>query len=87
MKQKEVTHDKLAMRLGIILTKLFSGHRINQKTLAEEFKVTERTIQRDLNQRLMYLPIERHSSDYHLCSEFLKGLVVSNRTNFSHEKK
>ena len=59
-------HDTLAKRLGLILTRLNSGERLNLSHLAEEFSVTERTLQRDFNERLNYLPIEREGSTYYL---------------------
>lgn len=59
-------HDTLAKRLGLILTRLNSGERLKLSTLAEEFSVAERTLQRDFNERLNYLPIERDGSTYYL---------------------
>ena len=43
-------HQKLAFRLSDILTRLNEGRRLSVSELAEEFKVSERTIQRDLNE-------------------------------------
>jgi len=59
-------HDKLAVRLGIILTGLFSGKSLNIIQLATEFNVTTRTIQRDINHLLMYLPIDKQQGCYSL---------------------
>lgn len=59
-------HDTLAQRLGIILTKLNNGQRLSISSLAEEFNVSERTIQRDLNVRLAYLPLQREGQHYSL---------------------
>lgn len=59
-------HDTLAQRLGIILTKLNSGQHLSISSLAEEFNVSERTIQRDLNVRLAYLPLQREGQHYSL---------------------
>lgn len=59
-------HDTLAQRLGIILTKFHSGQRLSISSLAEEFNVSERTIQRDLNVRLAYLPLQRQGQHYSL---------------------
>jgi len=59
-------HDTLAKRLGLILTRLNSGERLTLSVLAQEFNVTERTLQRDFNERLCYLPIEREGSTYFL---------------------
>ena len=68
-------HDTLGMRLGIILTELFSVRAVKIDTLAVEFNVSERTIQRDLNERLMYLPINHNAGRYALDAEFLSGLT------------
>ena len=65
------THDKLGLRLGLILTKLNAGERINVDALSVEFNVSRRTIQRDLNQRLAYLPLEQQGSDYWLSAASL----------------
>jgi predicted DNA-binding transcriptional regulator YafY len=65
------THDKLGQRLGLILTKLNSGERLHIEELATEFNVSTRTIQRDLNQRLAYLPIEHSGKNYWLISSSL----------------
>lgn len=59
-------HDTLAQRLGVILTKLNNGQRLVISELAHEFNVSARTIQRDLNVRLAYLPLEREGQTYWL---------------------
>ncbi|MDF2403349.1 WYL domain-containing protein [Aeromonas sp. 5HA1] len=59
-------HDTLAQRLGVILTKLNHGQRLVISELAHEFNVSPRTIQRDLNVRLAYLPLEREGQTYWL---------------------
>lgn len=59
-------HDTLAQRLGVILTKFNSGQRLVISELAHEFNVSPRTIQRDLNVRLAYLPLEREGQTYWL---------------------
>ncbi len=59
-------HDTLAQRLGVILTKLNHGKRLVISELAHEFNVSPRTIQRDLNVRLAYLPLEREGQTYWL---------------------
>lgn len=64
-------HDTLAKRLGLILTRLNSGERLTLSVLAQEFNVTERTLQRDFNERLCYLPIERDGSTYSLNPVYL----------------
>lgn len=64
-------HDKLAQRLGMILTKLNAGEHLQIASLAQEFNVSERTIQRDLNKRLSYLPLEREGQVYWLAPNYL----------------
>ena len=59
-------YDKVALRLAMILTKLNDGELLRVKALSQEFGVTERTIQRDLNERLSFLPFVREDGDYRL---------------------
>lgn len=54
-------NDKILTRLTKILRKLSERTMPRIKDLAKEFKVTERTIQRDVYQRLLYFPIEKNS--------------------------
>lgn len=76
-------HDTISMRLGTILTKLNNGEKLNLKGLSEEFNVSIRTIQRDLNERLSYLPIKREESYYFLDSRTLGKLSFSDIKNFA----
>lgn len=69
-------HDKLAKRLGIILTRLNTGEKLYLEELAREFNVSERTLQRDFNERLNYLPIERIGACY-----FLDPKVLGRQSN------
>lgn len=50
-------HDKVAFRLATILQKLNQGEILVEKELAEEFNVSIRTIQRDLRERFVFLPL------------------------------
>nr|WP_241909442.1 WYL domain-containing protein [Vibrio splendidus] len=59
-------HDTLAKRLGIILTRLNTGEKLYLEELSREFRVSERTLQRDFNERLNYLPIQRDGACYFL---------------------
>lgn len=52
-------HDKILTRLVQILTKLYYGETLCVSDLAEEFNVSTRTIQRDMNQRLAGFPLEK----------------------------
>lgn len=59
-------HDKLGYRLGLILTRLNNGESIAVRELSEEFNVCEKTIRRDLTQRLAYLSLIRLAGRYRL---------------------
>lgn len=52
-------HDTLVYRLAQILIKLNQGEKLDPQALAAQFNVNLRTIQRDLNERFAYLPLER----------------------------
>lgn len=58
------SHDTIATRLTQILTKLNSGERFTIQELADEFNVSIRTIQRDLNERFDYLPLKKENGYY-----------------------
>lgn len=73
----EKSHDKLSFRLGLILTKLNSGESFTAKELSEEFNVHIRTIQRDLNERLSYFPIEK-DGDYYSMEDYALGKLSFN---------
>lgn len=67
-------HDTLVYRLAQILVKLNQGEKLNPKSLADEFGVNLRTIQRDLNVRFAYLPLQKTNGLYELDSAFLGKL-------------
>lgn len=50
-------YDTILTRLTIILSRLNDGEALYVKELAEEFNVSDRTIQRDFNERLVSFPI------------------------------
>ena len=50
-------YDKILTRLTIILSRLNDGEALSVKELAKEFNKSERTIQRDFNERLISFPI------------------------------
>lgn len=50
-------YDTILTRLTIILSRLNDGEALSVKELADEFNVSERTIQRDFNERLISFPI------------------------------
>ena len=50
-------YDKILTRLTIILSRMNDGEALSVAELAKEFNVSERTIQRDFNERLIHFPI------------------------------
>ena len=76
-------HDKIATRLAIILTKLNASESFTVEELVEEFGVTKRTIQRDLNERLSYLPLKKEHNRYSLETYYLGKLNFNDIKNFS----
>ncbi|MGO2143630.1 MAG: helix-turn-helix transcriptional regulator [Serratia bockelmannii] len=50
-------HDKLALRLSVIISRLLAGESLSMKALSAEFGVSERTLRRDFHQRLLHLDL------------------------------
>lgn len=59
-------HERLAYRLVNIIVKLNQGESVHPATLAREFKVNIRTIQRDLNERFAFLPLLNEAGSYRI---------------------
>jgi hypothetical protein len=76
-------HDTLVYRLAQILVKLNQGERLNPQGLADEFGVNLRTIQRDLNVRFAYLPLQKSEGHYHLDPTFLGKLSTKDVERFA----
>ena len=55
MTQAERRHDRLAVRLSLIISRLVAGETLSMRKLAAEFGVSVRTLRRDFRERLMYL--------------------------------
>lgn len=72
MKEQHDRYDRLAVRLSIIISRLLAGHALTLKTLADEFGVSERTLQRDFQQRLIHLGIEYAGGTYRLARRPLR---------------
>lgn len=77
-------HDSLAVRLTSILLKLNQGEPLDPQALAQEFNVTLRTIQRDLNERLAFLPLEKDAGRYVLDTAYLGRLTLGDLERFAH---
>ena len=76
-------HDTLAYRLAQMLVKLNQGEKLHPQALADEFGVNLRTIQRDLNVRFAYLPLEKTDGYYHLDTTFLGKLSTKDVDRFA----
>ncbi len=76
-------HDKTATRLVGILSKFNNGEQFTANELAHEFNVSIRTIQRDLNERLGFLPILKHNGYYCLEDYALGKLSFKDIQNFA----
>ncbi len=66
MSDNRSRHDRLAVRLSLIISRLMAGESLSLKTLSDEFGVTERTLQRDFHQRLVHLDLEYRNGRYNL---------------------
>lgn len=76
-------HDKLSTRLGLILQRFNNGERLSLKELAREFGVGVRTIQRDLHERLAFMPIKKENGKYFLEPYALGKLSFKDIQNFA----
>lgn len=63
---EESARDRLAVRLSLIISRLLQGEALSTGQLAGEFNVSERTLRRDFNQRLVYLDLECENGVYRL---------------------
>ncbi len=76
-------HDTLVYRLAQMLVKLNQGEKLDPRSLADEFGVNLRTIQRDLNVRFAYLPLQKTNGLYHLELTFLGKLTTRDVERFA----
>ena len=76
-------HDTLVYRLAQMLVKLNQGEKLDPRSLADEFGVNLRTIQRDLNVRFAYLPLQKTDGRYHLDPIFLGQLSTKDIERFA----
>ena len=71
-------YDKTLTRLNTILARLNDGESLSVKDLAEEFNVSDRTIQRDFNERLITLyPIYQEKKKW----KMQEGFKIEKSTN------
>ena len=76
-------HDKIATRLAQLINKFNSGQKLSVEELVEEFGVTKRTIQRDINERMSFLPIKKENGLYFLEEYYLGKLNFADIQNFA----
>lgn len=76
-------HDTLVYRLAQILIKLNQGEKLDPLALADEFGVNLRTVQRDLNVRFAYLPLQKTDGRYHLDPAYLGKLSTRDIVRFA----
>ncbi len=76
-------HDTLVYRLAQMLVYLNQGERLAPEDLANQFGVNLRTIQRDLNERFAYLPLQKTEGRYHLDPVFLGKLSTKDIQRFA----
>ena len=77
-------HDTLVRRLALILVKLNQGEKLDPRQLALDFNVNLRTIQRDINERFSYLPLEKTRGQYHLDPALLGKLTLKDIDRFAN---
>lgn len=66
MKTQHDHYDRLSVRLSLIISRLLAGQSLELKALANELGVSERTLQRDFQQRLIHLDLQHSSGSYRL---------------------
>lgn len=79
MEHKEL----LAQRITDIIIKLNAGESFTIDELVKEFGTSKRTIQRDINTRLAFLPLERSGNRISLCQTALGKLTQQDIKNFA----
>ncbi|WP_370611533.1 helix-turn-helix transcriptional regulator [Klebsiella aerogenes] len=70
--EQDSRYDRLAVRLSVIISRLMAGEALYLKPLADEFGVSERTLQRDFHQRLVHLDIRHDDGCYRLSESQLR---------------
>ena len=76
-------HDLLAWRLCAILQKLNQGERLGIDQLSEDFGVHRRTIQRDLQERFAFLPLEKVGGLFALNPAYLGRITIRDIERFA----
>lgn len=69
------SEQTIAYRLSELLRRLNEGQKLDPHALTQEFGVNLRTVQRDLNERLAFLELEKHNGHYRISGPRL-GLLT-----------
>jgi predicted DNA-binding transcriptional regulator YafY len=83
MEQAFSKNEKVSYRLADILTRLNSGEKLTVKGLAQDYQTHPRTISRDLNERLAFLPFDIEGDVYFLSASYLGKLSYQDIKNFA----
>lgn len=75
MTNKKSLQETIAFRLAELLRRLNEGAALDPQAIAQEFDVNLRTIQRDFNERLAFLELEKHNGCYKVAGARL-GLLT-----------
>ena len=81
---RKTAADPIAYRLTEILRRLNEGEKIDPQTLANDFKVNLRTIQRDLNERFAFLELEKKDGRYSVTASRLGTLSLADVERFAN---
>ncbi|MEG9531672.1 helix-turn-helix transcriptional regulator [Mannheimia indoligenes] len=68
-------NDVLAQRISLILARLNQGERIDINQIVDEFDISLRTLQRDLNERLAFLAWEEFGPRYYKINRSKLGIL------------
>lgn len=83
MEKEFSKNEKVSYRLADILTRLNSGDKLTVKGLAQDYQTHPRTILRDFNERLAFLPFEKENDYYFLPASYLGKLNYQDIKNFA----
>jgi predicted DNA-binding transcriptional regulator YafY len=83
IESKESNHERLGYRLADILARLNRGEILYPKLLAEQYKTSDRTIHRDLTQRLDFLQLKKKNDGYTIEQNQLGKLHIDDIPKFA----
>lgn len=83
MGQRLSNRDTIAYRLTELLRRLNEGQRLDPQALAQEFGVNLRTLQRDLNERLAFLDLDKSDGLYRVSGPRLGLLTPADVERFA----